>query len=226
MTRATDPLLPAAELHDEVAALVAERRAGAAYGPGLEDGLDAHGRTMVAVRAGPGGGRPLRPHGGGLVGAGRRLLDRWQRDTALTTGPGPPLRILFVVQRYGVEVAGGAELLCRQFAVGLVGRGHRVDVVTSRAQSAHDWADVYPPGRNELDGVTVHRLSVSAPRDRAAFEAETVAVLWSGALAPLTEQAAWRQRQGPDLPDLLPWLAGRSKEFDVAVHISYLYTPT
>jgi glycosyltransferase involved in cell wall biosynthesis len=226
VTRPAGPPLSAAQLHDEVVALVAERRSRDAYGPGLEDGLDAHGRTMVAVRGGPGGGRHLGPRGGGLARVGRRLLDRGPRDPGLRTGPGPSLRILFVVQRYGAEVAGGAELLCRQFAVGLVRRGHRVDVVTSRAQSAHDWADVYPPGRTELDGVTVHRLSVSAPRDRAAFEAKTMAVLWSGALAPLPEQAAWRELQGPDLPDLLPWLAGRSQEFDVAAHISYLYTPT
>jgi glycosyltransferase involved in cell wall biosynthesis len=42
----------------------------------------------------------------------------------------------------------------------------------------------------------------------------------------LSEQAAWRQQQGPDLPELLPWLADRSSEYDVAAHVSYLYTPT
>jgi glycosyltransferase involved in cell wall biosynthesis len=214
-----------AQLHDDMVAVVAARRTRGAYGPGLEDGLDAHGRTMVAVRAGPGGERHLRPRRGGWTGV-RRLLDRRHPDREQGAGPGPSLRILFVVQRYGVEVAGGAELLCREFAVGLAGRGHRVDVVTSRAQSAHDWADVYPPGRAELDGVTIHRLGVSAPRDRAAFEALTMAVLWSGAPAPLSEQAAWRRQQGPDLPELIPWLAGRSSEYDVAVHVSYLYTPT
>jgi glycosyltransferase involved in cell wall biosynthesis len=214
-----------AKLHDEMAALVAARRTGGAYGPGLEDGLDAHGRTMVAVRVGPGGERHLRPRRRGWSRL-RRRLDRRHPDRGGGAGPDRSLRILFVVQRFGVEVAGGAELLCRLFAVGLVGRGHRVDVVTSRAQSAHDWADIYPPGRAELDGVTIHRLGVSAPRDRAAFEALTMAVLWSGALAPLSQQAEWRQQQGPDLPELLPWLADRSSEYDVAVHVSYLYTPT
>jgi glycosyltransferase involved in cell wall biosynthesis len=123
-------------------------------------------------------------------------------------------------------VAGGAELSCRQFATRLARRGHHVEVVTSRAQSAQDWADVYPPGASELDGVEVHRLGVAAPRDNDAFEAMTVDVLWSGTLVPVADQERWRRLQGPDLPGLVPWLAERASGFDVAVHFSYLYTPT
>jgi glycosyltransferase involved in cell wall biosynthesis len=145
-------------------------------------------------------------------------------------GPDPvedgPRRILFVVQRYGHEVTGGAELHCREFATRLGRRGHLVEVLTSRAESADDWANVYPEGSSELDGVTVHRLGVNAPRDAAAFEQLTVATLWSGSLVPVAEQQAWRQLQGPDLPGLVPWLAGRAAEFDVVVHFSYLFATT
>jgi glycosyltransferase involved in cell wall biosynthesis len=85
---------------------------------------------------------------------------------------------------------------------------------------------VYPAGTSVVDGVTVHRLGVPAPRDNGAFESLTVKALWSGALVPPAEQQAWRELQGPDLPDLLPWLLRRAGDFDVAVHFSYLYTPT
>jgi glycosyltransferase involved in cell wall biosynthesis len=131
-----------------------------------------------------------------------------------------------VVQRYGVEVAGGAELACREFATRLARGGHHVEVVTSRAQSAQDWADIYPAGTTRIDGVEVHRLGVAAPRDAAAFESMTVDVLWSGTLVARAEQERWRRLQGPDLPDLESWLAERAPGFDVVVHFSYLYTPT
>jgi glycosyltransferase involved in cell wall biosynthesis len=210
--------------------MVGERRAQGRYEPGLEERLDAHGRTMAAVRSGPGGHRPE------FSTTGRRA--RWRHRLARArarldvrrggTGPAPgrPLRILFVVQRYGVEVAGGAELSCRQFATRLAARGHRVEVVTSRAQSAQDWADVYPAGTTDLDGVRVHRLGVSGPRDNEAFESMTVEVLWSGRLVPRNAQEQWRRLQGPDLPELTPWLADRASDYDVVVHFSYLYTPT
>ncbi len=215
-------------LHDRIRALVMQRRADGDYEPGLEDGLDAHGRTMVAVRAGPGGTRPQFSTSGRRARIRRvwgRVVDRIGQRR-LGPGPDRPLRILFVVQRFGAEVAGGAELSCREFATRLAARGHRVEVVTSRAQSAQDWADVYPPGSTELDGVEVHRLGVTAPRDNEAFESKTVEVLWSGALVPIEEQERWRRLQGPDLPELRPWLAERARSFDVAVHFSYLYTPT
>ena len=110
------------------------------------------------------------------------------------------------VQRYGEEVAGGAELCCRQFATRLAARGHHVEVATSRAQSARDWADTYPSGTIELDGVTVHRFDGRGPRDNEAFEAKTVEVLWSGTLVPPAEQEQWRSVQGPELAGLVPWL--------------------
>ncbi len=219
---------PADVLHARIQDLVARRRAEGNYESGLEDRLDAHGRTMVAVRAGPGGHRPQ------FSSESRRARVRrvWDRAIArveerrLRPGPNRPLRILFVVQRFGIEVAGGAELSCREFATRLAARGHHVEVVTSRAESAQDWANVYPPGTTELDGVQVHRLGVTAPRDNDAFESMTVKVLWSGTLVPVGEQEQWRQLQGPDLPEIRPWLAERARSFDVAVHFSYLYTPT
>ncbi len=53
------------------------------------------------------------------------------------------MRLLFVTQRYGREVAGGAELACRQYASHLAARGHEVDALSSCAKSYRDWADFY-----------------------------------------------------------------------------------
>src|ERR671932_820288 len=64
------------------------------------------------------------------------------------------MHLLFVVQRYGPEVFGGAEDACRQFASRMAVR-HDVEVLTSCAVSYVDWANVYRPGTESLDGVTV-----------------------------------------------------------------------
>ena len=39
------------------------------------------------------------------------------------------MRILFVVQRYGAQVPGGAELATREFATRLALRGHATEVL-------------------------------------------------------------------------------------------------
>src|SRR5438046_911104 len=80
------------------------------------------------------------------------------------------MELLFVVQRYGREVAGGAEQFCREYATRLVGRGHGVEVLTSCAVSYVDWANAFPAGDELIDKVLVHRLParVRAPAARAS----------------------------------------------------------
>ncbi|MDQ3946621.1 MAG: glycosyltransferase family 1 protein, partial [Actinomycetota bacterium] len=115
------------------------------------------------------------------------------------------MRLLFVVQRYGREVAGGAEFACREFATRLAQRGHNVEVLTSRAQSYVDWADVYPGGTAELDGVTVHRLSVISPRSDRFFGPLNARTAWGQRPVPLYLQEQWIRSSGPLLDGLGPW---------------------
>jgi glycosyltransferase involved in cell wall biosynthesis len=136
------------------------------------------------------------------------------------------VKVLFVVQRYGREVAGGAELHCREFAERLAGRGHDVHALTSCATSYMDWANVFEPGESVLDGVRVHRLPVSEPRDWRFFGALERRTVWGAKPQPLYLQREWMRRQGPLLPDLAPWLWQRAGEFDVAVFFTYLYFTT
>ncbi len=50
------------------------------------------------------------------------------------------MRIAFVVQRYGLDVHGGAEYHCREWAERLATR-HRVEVLTTCARDFVTWAD-------------------------------------------------------------------------------------
>ena len=136
------------------------------------------------------------------------------------------MRLLFVVQRYGIEVAGGAEAACRELASRLAGRGHSVDVLTSCAKSYVDWANAYPAGDEAIDGVTVHRLPVARAREDRFFGPMNGRAVWGTKPNPLFVQAEWMRFQGPDLPGLVPWLEASATDFDVVIFVTYLYATT
>jgi glycosyltransferase involved in cell wall biosynthesis len=136
------------------------------------------------------------------------------------------LDLLFVVQRYGEEVPGGAEAACREVAVRLAARGHQVQVATTCARSYVTWEDHYPAGETVMDGVRVHRFCVDSVRDHVRFGALSARVLFGKRPVPYHLQADWVEQQGPQARRLLGFLAEHSGEFDVVVFFTYLYWTT
>ncbi|GAC1537673.1 MAG: glycosyltransferase family 4 protein [Acidimicrobiales bacterium] len=136
------------------------------------------------------------------------------------------MRLLFVVQRYGSEVAGGAEAACRELAWRLADRGHDVHVLTSCAKSYVDWANAYPEGDSDINGVRVHRLPVARPREDRFFGPMNGRAVWGTKPNPLFVQAEWMRFQGPDLPGLVPWLSKEAGGYDVVIFVTYLYATT
>jgi glycosyltransferase involved in cell wall biosynthesis len=137
-----------------------------------------------------------------------------------------PLRLLFVVQRYGPEVRGGAEQAAREVAQRLAGRGHRVEVVTTTARSYVDWSGDLPVGTEPIDGVAVHRLAVHPGRDPEVFDRLHHRVAAATPPVAVRLQADWLRAQGPSVPTLEPWLEANAARFDVAVFFTYLYATT
>lgn len=136
------------------------------------------------------------------------------------------MKILFVVQRYGAEVPGGAEQACRSFAERLADRGHEVHALASCATSYVDWANVYPEGTTVEAGVTVHRFPVDRIRRESQFGfLNGAARVIERPSAPLV-QRAWMQEQGPRVRAVEPWLTRHAAEFDVVVFFTYLYYTT
>ena len=135
------------------------------------------------------------------------------------------MRVAFVVQRFGEEVAGGAEALCRGTAHALAARGDAVEVYTTTARDYLTWAPHYPAGTS-LDGaVTVHRFAADPP-DPARSDRLTRAL----ALAAGDDDAedAWARAQGPVAPrcSSAPW-RGRCPSGAEAVALwTYLYATT
>ena len=73
-------------------------------------------------------------------------------------------RIAFVVQRYGLEVSGGAELHCRQVVERLAPQ-FDIEVLTTCAQDYVTWENVYLPGLDAVNGIPVRRFPTTRTRE-------------------------------------------------------------
>lgn len=158
-----------------------------------------------------------------------------------------------MVQRYGLDIAGGAEYHCRLVAEHLQ-RHAQVEVITSCAADYITWQNHYPEGVETLNGIPVRRFKVKRPRDPERFADWSDRVLRSPgaaaapargarfAAAPAREVGRWwsRPRQADPGQDALKWLeeegpfsprlvrhVERSRaDFDYFVFFSYRYYTT
>src|SRR4030042_6972970 len=78
------------------------------------------------------------------------------------------MKLAFVVQRYGMEINGGAELHCRWIAEHM-GKYSDVEVLTTRALDYITWKNHYPRGQGVVNGVPVRRFSVTRTRHPERF---------------------------------------------------------
>jgi len=136
------------------------------------------------------------------------------------------MRVLYVVQRYGEHVAGGAEQHARAFAERLVARDHEVSVLTTCASSYVDWANAYQPGWSRANGVHVFRAPVEKARNPHLFARFNSRLSTAPGLRPLSVQRQWMRMQGPFVPEVVPWLRRHARSFDAVVFITYLYWTT
>jgi glycosyltransferase involved in cell wall biosynthesis len=130
------------------------------------------------------------------------------------------MAIAFVVQRYGAEVAGGAEALCRDTARALVRAGEDVTVFTTTARDYLSWGPFYPAGDWMDDGVRVRRFAVDPPDPKRS--ADLVRHLGLSPGDPALE-AEWAKAQGPVSRDMLRALGERENPYDAVACWTYLY---
>ncbi len=132
-------------------------------------------------------------------------------------------RVAFVVQRYGLEVNGGAELHCRWIAE-LMRDVWDVEVVSTCALEYMTWENYYPEGQDQINGVLVHRFPVNKPRDVTKFNELCEKVFWN----PHSREDGinWMKAQGPQSPKLIEYLNDNKKHFDAFIFFTYLYWTT
>jgi len=134
------------------------------------------------------------------------------------------MKIAAIVQRYGPDIVGGAESLCRGVAEGLVQRGHEVEVMTTCARSYQTWANSFHEGVEYVNEVLVRRYRVEQERDMAAFNAASARLF--GVDHGIEDQRAWVREQGPYTPHLVDHLHEAATDFDRLLFFTYLYYPT
>ncbi len=135
------------------------------------------------------------------------------------------LKLGFVVQRYGVEIAGGAEYHCRLIAE-MLRKQAEVEVFTTCALDYVEWKNHYPEGETILNGVRVRRFPVARTRDILRFAALSEKIAAPGHSA--SDEEEWMDEQGPCSPALRDHVSRLLDEgrFDAFIFFSYRYWTT
>lgn len=133
------------------------------------------------------------------------------------------MRVAFVIQRYGPEVDGGSETLCRAVAERLAATCE-VQVLTTTAVDYLTWKNELPAGVERRHGVAIRRFPVASPRRVRSFGRLSEKLY--RAPHTLEDEIDWMIRQGPRVPALLDHLKRSRDETDAFIFFTYLYYPT
>jgi len=129
------------------------------------------------------------------------------------------MNLAFVIQRYGDEVAGGAEAHCRGLVNALRAR-HRVEVLTTCALDYTTWKNHYPAGTASVDDVRVTRFRNARERHAARFAAISELVFHNR--HSRNDERTWIEENGPVSPDLVRAVGSR-RDVDYFLLYSYRY---
>jgi len=130
------------------------------------------------------------------------------------------VKLAVVVQRYGADINGGAELHARYVAEHLAQHA-QVEVLTTCARDYVTWRDEYPAGIEQVNGVPVRRFRVDHERDIHAF------ARWSGRVFgerhSYLDELKWLDAEGPKSSSLLMHLRSARADYDYIIFFSYRY---
>ena len=155
-------------------------------------------------------------------------------------------KIALIVQRYGLEVNGGAEYHCRLVAEKL-STLFDVEVLTSCAQDHFTWANEHPEGATEINSIKVRRFVTLQERNKSKvhrllkklnnrtfiqqvfrfFGLLKVAERMFPSNASLIKIGdEWSKEQGPYTPGLIAHLENNHQDYEALIFFTYLYYPT
>ena len=134
------------------------------------------------------------------------------------------MKLAIVVPRYGPGVVGGAETLCRDYALRLRAAGHDVEVLTTCARDHFTWRNELPAGATVLEGVPVRRFPVTVAKDHGAVTMLHARLDAGFALDPAGEKR-WVENTGYSAP-LLDAIAAVAPRVDAVLFAPYLFATT
>ena len=130
------------------------------------------------------------------------------------------MKLAVVVQRYGADINGGAELHARYIAEHLARHAH-VEVVTTCARDYVTWRNELPAGVEQVNGVTVRRFPVAHERRPNDFGRRSVRVF--DTLHSIADELAWLESEGPASPALVRFVEDAASELDFILLFSARY---
>ena len=113
-------------------------------------------------------------------------------------GAGPGLSLCFVIQRYGLEVAGGSELHCRWLAGRLAAPPRRARSSPPARSTTSSGATTTRPARDRWTACAVQRFPVRRPRSEHRFALISDLVFHDEHTAD--EERRWVEENGPYAP--------------------------
>ncbi len=132
-------------------------------------------------------------------------------------------KICLVVQRYGLEINGGAEQHCRMLAEKML-PFYDIEVLTTKAIDYMTWADEYTEDLEVINGVTVRRFSVLKTRDKETFD--EVNYRFHNNMLKREEEQEWMDKQGPYVPNMINYIKEHKNDYYAFLFFTYLYYPT
>src|SRR5215207_2641778 len=130
------------------------------------------------------------------------------------------MKLAIVVQRYGADINGGAELHARYIAERLSGHAS-VEVVTTCARDYVTWKNELPAGVEQVNGVTVRRFPVAHERTPHEFGRRSQRVF--DRQHSVADELAWLESEGPASPALIEHVEQHAGNLDFVILFSYRY---
>lgn len=133
------------------------------------------------------------------------------------------MKIAIVVQRYGLDIVGGAEYLARVVAEHLK-EYHEIVVLTTCAKSYHTWKNEYEPGNELINGVLVKRFKNKNERDINKHRSIEDKVFYSG--HDKGDEVSWVDESGPQCDDLISYIKDNMDEYYCFIYFTFRYYPS
>jgi glycosyltransferase involved in cell wall biosynthesis len=130
------------------------------------------------------------------------------------------VKLAIVVQRYGLDINGGAELHARYVAEHLA-RQADVDVLTTCARDYVTWKNDLPAGDAEVNGLRVRRFPVRRQRDPDRFGRRSHHVF--GSVHSIADELAWIDSEGPASAALIEAVRRNEAGYDFFIFFSFRY---
>jgi glycosyltransferase involved in cell wall biosynthesis len=131
-------------------------------------------------------------------------------------------RIAFVIQRYGTELQGGAELYCRMIAESMIDLWD-IEVLSTSAGNSPDYKNELPES-DILNGVPIRRFPVDRQKNERGFQRLTRNLIFYNGCVSFEESKRWLIEQGPHSSDLIRYLSLNPERYELFFYFTSLYS--